>query len=233
MNKKRKMIDYSSFRLNKLNTEEFGHLKLLLFWPLYGIMFGFVERFSPIETYYPMHCAVDDLIPFNEYFVIPYLFWFVFLVGMILDLLLYNVDGFRKMMKFIIITYSVSIAIYLIFPTCQELRPAAFERDNIFTRFMFYFYQFDTNTNVCPSIHVIGSMATVFAVWNDDYWGTKCGKTAAAVICFFICASTVFLKQHSILDVFAALPLCAVAYVICYKPHKKRRENAERCAVNN
>lgn len=40
-----------------------------------------------------------------------------------------------KLMKFIIITFSVTILIYLVFPTCQELRPATFERDNIITRF--------------------------------------------------------------------------------------------------
>lgn len=233
MIKKRKMINYSAFRLNKLNTDEFSHLKLLLFWPLYGIMFAFVERFSPIEYYYPMHCAIDDVIPFNEYFVVPYMYWFVFLVGMIFYLFLYDAEGFRKMMKFIIITYSVSIAIYLIFPTCQELRPTSFERDNIFTRFLFYFYQFDTNTNVCPSIHVIGSMATVFAVWNDDCAGTRGIKALTAVIGFLICISTVFLKQHSFLDILAALPICAAAYVVCYHPYKKTEKESEALWIKN
>ena len=38
--------------------------------------------------------------------------------------------------------------------------------------------------------------------------------TAAAVL---ICVSTVFLKQHSIIDIIAALPICAAAYWVCYK----------------
>lgn len=46
--------------------------------------------------------------------------------------------------------------IYLVFPTCQDLRPTQFARDNILTRFVAWFYNFDTNTNVCPSIHVLG-----------------------------------------------------------------------------
>ena len=70
-------------------------------------------------------------------------------------------------MQFIIITYSAAILIYMRFPNCQELRPLVFERDNILTRFMAGFYQFDTNTNVCPSVHVIGSAAVMFCA---RYW---------------------------------------------------------------
>ena len=70
-------MDYRNFRLSKLNTDEFRHVKLLLFWPLFGIMFSFVERFYNVGSYYVMHCAFDDAIPFCEWFLIPYLFWMV------------------------------------------------------------------------------------------------------------------------------------------------------------
>jgi len=45
-------------------------------------------------------------------------------------------------MKYIIITYTVTIIIYLLFPTCQELRPTQIERDNILTRFIVSFTVF-------------------------------------------------------------------------------------------
>ena len=67
-------MDYRNFRLSKINTDEFRHVKLLLFWPLFGIMFSFVERFYHVGSYYVMHCAFDDAIPFCEWFLIPYLF---------------------------------------------------------------------------------------------------------------------------------------------------------------
>ena len=31
--------DYRQFRLRKLNTPEFSHIKLLLFWPVFGLAF--------------------------------------------------------------------------------------------------------------------------------------------------------------------------------------------------
>ena len=81
--------------------------------------------------------------------------WFVFLVGMVLYLGLCDIENFRKYMYFIIISYSVTVVIYLVYPTYQDLRPTIFERDNIFVHIVQFLYGFDTNTNVCPSIHVL------------------------------------------------------------------------------
>lgn len=221
---KKKAVDYRQFRFSKLNTPEFSHVKLLFFWPVYGLMFMYVERFYPAAGYYPMHCALDDMIPFNEYFLIPYLFWFVYLTGMIIYVFFFDVESFKKMMKFIIITYSTTIFIYLVFPTCQMLRPESFPRDNFLTDFVKRFYEFDTNTNVCPSLHVIGSLAVLFTAYSCDTFkttGWRIAFTAAAVL---ICISTVFLKQHSVLDLLAALPLCAVGGLLafCLPEHRKK-----------
>jgi len=210
------MVDYRTFRWNKLNTDEFRHLKLLLYWPVFGLLFLFVERFYPVESYHAMYCPLDDLIPFCEFFLIPYLFWFVFLVGIHLYTLLFDVDAFKRMMRFIMITYTVTIVIYLIFPTCQNLRPPEFARDNIFTRFLAGFYEFDTNTNVCPSLHVIGSLAVVFAAFDTRRFQRRGWKWAFGTVGFLICLSTVMLKQHSVLDVIAAIPVCICGYILCY-----------------
>ncbi len=217
----RPVVDYRKLRFHNLGSTEFKHLKLLLYWPVFGLLFLFVERLYHVDNYITMYSPLDDLIPFCEWFVIPYLFWFVYLIGMHLYTLFYDIDAFRKMMKFIIITYSVTIIIYLLFPTCQELRPPQFERDNILTRFMEGFYQFDTNTNVCPSIHVIGTLAVLFTALHCKRIRGIGWKLVFIITAVLICASTVFLKQHSIIDVFAALPICLIAYLICFAPRRK------------
>ena len=77
-------------------------------------------------------------------------------------------------------------------------------------------YDFDTNTNVCPSIHVLGSLAVCFAGLHSRTlrgWGWKLFFVVSTVL---ISLSTVFLKQHSIIDVFAALALGAVCYVLVF-----------------
>lgn len=210
------MVDYRQFRFSKLNTPEFRHLTYLLYWPVFGFCFLVAERLWIRESYFPMHCAWDDMIPFCEYFLIPYLFWFVFLVGIHIYTLLFDVNSFYKLMQFIVITYSAALLIFILFPNCQELRPAAFPRDNLFTRILRDFYQFATNTNVCPSLHVIGSVAVMLAAWNSKHFSTPGWRAVFCTIALLISVSTVFLKQHSLLDILVAIPICTAAGVAVY-----------------
>ncbi|MBQ8333450.1 MAG: phosphatase PAP2 family protein [Clostridia bacterium] len=227
------VIDYRQFRFHKLNTPEFSHLKWLIFWPIFGILFWAFELFRPAEDCHVMYHPMDDLIPFCEIFVIPYMFWFVYLVGMYLYTLFYDIDTFRRLMKFTAITYTATLVVYLVYPTCQELRPIVFERDNFLTDFMAGFYRFDSNTNVCPSIHVIGSVAVCLAGLHAPKLQKIRWKLFFPVTAVLICMATVFLKQHSILDVLWALPICAAAYWIVWhnagrRKHKNTNDYRQR-----
>ncbi len=217
------MKNYRSLRPSNLLSDEFRHLLLLLFWPVYGSVFWYVEKFYPVENYHVMYVPLDDRIPFCEIFVLPYMFWFAFIVGMLAYTLFWDVDAFRRMMWFTIFTYSVTIFIYFVYPTCQELRPTVFENNNILTRFMADFYAYDTNTNVCPSIHVLGSWAVVFTAWHTSRLRTPVWAAAFGVMGVLISASTVFLKQHSIVDVLAAIPLCIIGWFLCFAPRRAKK----------
>ena len=89
------LIDYRQFRLSRLNTPQFRHLKLLLFWPIFSLVFCYLENYRPAVYYAPMRCALDHWIPFCKWFVIPYAFWFLFVGGMLLYTLFYNIPAFR------------------------------------------------------------------------------------------------------------------------------------------
>ena len=210
------MIDYRKLRPGNLRSPEFNHLLLLLYWPIYGIGFFLVETLRPVADCTPMWVPMDDLIPFNEWFMAPYLFWFVFLVGMIGYLLLFDAKAFRRFMYFIMFTYTITIVVYILYPTCQNLRPDGFTRDNIMTRIITRFYAFDTNTNVCPSIHVIGSMAVAFGAWDTPRFQKRIWKLAFLAMALLISFSTVFVKQHSIVDVFWAFVVCLAGYLSVY-----------------
>lgn len=87
-----------------------------------------------------------------------------------------------------------------------------------------FLYGFDTNTNVCPSLHVVGSLAVMFAAWNSRHFSTLPWKIAFGIAAFLISISTIFLRQHSVLDLLAALPICFAAYYIVYRAPEKRRQ---------
>ncbi|HCA33794.1 MAG TPA: phosphatidic acid phosphatase [Lachnospiraceae bacterium] len=213
-------FDFRHFRPKSLLEPEYRYLWMLLFWPIFGIFFAAVERLPVTRVYHPVSCAMDALIPFNEIFVIPYYFWFIYLIGTIVFLFFYDVKAFKQMMRFIIFTYGVTMIVYLVYPTCQNLRPAVFARDNILTHIVKALYAFDTNTNVCPSIHVLGSLAAMFPSWHSKRFSGR-GRFIMTILCALICVSTLFIKQHSVLDVMWGMILGIVGYlvtIVYYEP---------------
>ena len=212
------LVDYRQFRFSKLNTPQFRHLKLLWAWPVYFAMYFLTENLIPPERLHTVHCALDDIIPFNEVFVIPYVFWYLLVAFTLLWFALYNVDGFRKLMTFLIVTQVVAVAIYILWPSQQLLRPEVFPRQNLLSRIVGFLYAFDTNTGVCPSLHVAYSLG-IASVWLKECSASAGWKVFVVVAVILICLSTAFIKQHSVVDFFAAIPVCMLAeYIAFHRP---------------
>ena len=209
--------------LRNFTSPAYRHVLLLLHWPVFGLLFFCLELFRPAADCYSVRCALDKWIPFCEWFLIPYLAWFLFLPGMLGYLFFRDTRAFSNMMKFIIFTYGVTMVIYLLFPTRQDLRPAVFPRDNSLTRFMAAFYAFDTNTNVCPSIHVLGSMAAGFGALDAGTIRSKGAKAGWMGLALLISVSVVFVKQHSVIDLGAGLALSALGWVLVYGKTARKR----------
>ncbi len=211
---KKPVVDYREFRLYRINDPRFSHLKLLLGWVGYFILYFITENLIPVEYCVPVHMWLDDLIPFCEWFLIPYVFWYGLIVFSLGYFLLYNVDSFKRLQIFIIVTQICAMAVYIIFPNRQDLRPAVFPRDNFLTQCIGVLYRFDTNTGVCPSLHVAYSIG-IASVWVKQKV-SRIGKAFVVVSVILICLSTMFIKQHSAVDFFAALPVCLLAEAIVY-----------------
>ena len=212
---KKKPVDYRGFSLRRLNEPQFSHIKLLGGWIFYFAMYFITENLIPPEKCHPIHCALDDLIPFNEFFAIFYVAWYFLVFGALAYTLFYDPPKFRKLQTYIIVTQVIAMACYVLYPSRQDLRPEVFERDNILTALMGFIYSFDTNTGVCPSLHVGYSMGILSVFLKDP----KLGKRWKALLCFvvlMICLAVCFVKQHSVLDVLWAIPMCLVAEWVTY-----------------
>lgn len=219
-NEKLKLVDFRRLTPKTLFCGEYKYLLLLLFWPIFGACFMSLEVFRTVENckHFVVYSPLDDVIPFCELFVFPYMIWFFYIIGMYVYTILFDTEAFKKYMYFIIGTYTITMIIYFIFPTMQELRPdiEGLGRSNFLTRFMADFYNFDTNTNVCPSLHVTGAVAVSVAAWHSKLFGKTGWRIAFTIMTVLIALSTVFLKQHSIIDMPWALLVCAVVYPFVY-----------------
>ena len=206
-------------RLYHLLRSRSQDLKYLLWLPLYLLIFILLEQ-RPMAQYWATQIPLDDLIPFCEWFAIPYCLWYPLLIGLGLFLFFYDSKAFRRYMLFLAVTFFSSELIWLLIPNGQDLRPPVLPRDNLLSRLIAALYSIDTHTNVFPSVHVVGSAGAALAAWDSPLLRRKkwlC--TAIAVLAASICLSVVFVKQHGVLDLLGGLVLSVIAAAFIYRKH--------------
>lgn len=221
---KKPTVDYRGLRLSTITSPEYRHLLWLLGWIGYFVLYVLTENLIPVEKCYPIHCRLDDIIPFQEIFVIPYVFWYLLIVASLLYFALYNTDNFKNLQKYIIITQVVAMTVYILFPNRQDLRPVEFPRENILTDLVAFIYSKDTNTGVCPSLHVAYTLGIVSA-WMREKSASEWVKWFVVLAAVLICLSVAFVKQHSVVDILAALPVCLLAEWIVFGRPTRTRKN--------
>ena len=80
-------------------------------------------------------------------------------------------------------------------------------------------YAADKPTNVCPSLHCYEALTIHIGMVQSGLFkkGKRLFQTVSVLTLALICLSTVFIKQHSVVDVAAGLLLAAPMYVLVYK----------------
>lgn len=208
---------------------KYKHAAILSYFFVYMAWFCYLER-TVTTKFTPVHSRLDDLIPFNEYFVIPYFLWFAYIAITIAYFLFTSKSDFYKCCAYLFIGMTVCLIIYTIWPNGHYLRPKnlhSLGRSNIFIDILSVLYKIDTATNVFPSIHVYNSVGAMIAINKSSrLHNKKWLQLSVLILTILICLSTVFLKQHSVLDIFGALALNIIMYVIIYIPPWAREEKS-------
>ncbi len=204
--------------------KKYNHAVAILYLPFYLVCFFFLEGKNTTD-YYVVESDLDSYIPFCEWFIIPYLLWFAYIAATVLYFFFTNKRDFTRLCLFLFVGMTICLVIYYVWPNGHHLRQnlAMLGRENIFTRMVGHLYTVDTSTNVCPSIHTFNSVGACIAIFHstalkDNRWV----RGGALLLTISICLSTVFLKQHSIIDVFCGLVLALIMYWISYRPKFER-----------
>ena len=185
-----------------------------VYWILYVIWFFALDWLNK-DPKYIIYSPLDGYIPFCEWFIFPYCSWFFLLAGVMALLWWYDTPSYNKLCLMMFSGMTFCLIVYMILPNGLDLRPAAeaVGRDNIAMRIMRLIWQADAPNNVCPSIHCqsSGCMALAFSkskLAERRPWL----KILAWGWAGLICVSTLFTKQHSVIDVVCGLALTAVWY---------------------
>lgn len=196
--------------------KKYGHAWVMGYIFLYLPWFFWLEGVE-VDDYTILHTAMDDFIPFNEYFIIPYLLWFVYVAGAVLYFFFTNKQDYYRLCGFLFVGMTICMIIFMVFPNGTDLRVAVDPEKNLCSRLVAMIHAADTSTNVFPSIHVYNSLGVHAAVLNSETLREKPWvRQGSFILMVSICLSTVFLKQHSVVDVMGAIILAYVMYALCY-----------------
>ena len=197
----------------------YSHGAIILFYMIiYMAAFNYLEQ-RQVYIFHVVHTFLDDYIPFCEYFIIPYLLWFPFMVATILWFIFRCPDKaeYYHLTANLIMGMTIFLIVSYIYPNMQELRPQSFVRDNIFIDAVRWLYSTDTPTNILPSIHVFNSLACCMAVFNSpSLKSRRVVRYGTLVMTISIILSTMFLKQHSVVDVCLGAAMACFGYLLFY-----------------
>ncbi|MCR5715277.1 MAG: phosphatase PAP2 family protein [Lachnospiraceae bacterium] len=186
-------------------------MPILIFLPIYLIWFKFIEL-VPFRFCIRTDLLLDKSIPFIKQFAIPYFLWFLFIPLVGAYLVFYDKEEYKRFQALLISGMVFFLILNTFFPTGLILRPAYVAGRDIFATMVRFLYSIDTSTNVFPSIHVYTSVVAYVCMFRST--GTLACKRSCrimvALISVSIILATMFLKQHSVLDVFFGIAMCPI-----------------------
>jgi len=154
---------------------------------------------------------VDSWLPFNHYWILVYAWVYVFLFLPIF--VVKDQASFKLVAKSYIILNFTSVAIFLLYP-------AKYPRPEIPAQVEFLWwgtalnYLLDKPVNCFPSLHVANAFFASMVAYHN--------RPRVGLIAWFLAAtigiSTLYMKQHFIVDVLMGFGLALVVYRFYFKP---------------
>lgn len=210
------------------NIKSFCKNHPVIFMGIYTIIYfiGFTFLEATVEPKFIIYSDLDRLIPFCEYFIVPYLLWFIYVPGVLFYLVHNDRNSFWHMVRMMFVGNMLCLLIYAIFPNgVPPKHPVV--ADNIFAELVNLIYYTDTPTNVCPSIHVLDTLSAHIALSRSLVARDNNAVKASSFIFFIlVCIATVTLKQHSIIDVLCSFVLMFFLEKFAYKQPRTERSAA-------
>ena len=155
----------------KKELRKYKHAWPLLYVFIYMPWFILLETLIPAD--YPglhiLHCPLDDIIPFCEWFVIPYLLWFLYIPAVFVFLFYHSKNEFYRICAYEFTGMTIALLVCTFYPNGLNLRLTDMGRDNILVQLVNFLYTNDTPTNVCPSIHVFATISALMFSQKSSY----------------------------------------------------------------
>ncbi len=208
-----------------LHRYEHG-LWLLMYLIFYMVGFGILEN-AGHRHYHIIHSVIDDMIPFCEWFIIPYYLWFAYIAAGVCFFIFLCRDRaeYYRMATALAIGMTIFLIVSCVWPNAQDLRPETFVRDNFAVHLVQRLYRTDTPTNILPSIHVFNSLIVFYAINGcEQLRAYRKVRLFCGVLTVLIVLSTMFLKQHSVVDVSMGILMSFAVQMFCDRVFETQKD---------
>lgn len=159
---------------------------------------------APQESLHIVRTALDDQIPRIPVFSIPYLVFLPWLWGTVFYVW-FNNRSFRLLAYSLIIVNLIAFCVYLTFQTYVPRDPVT--SNDFFSGLLQFIYDHDQPYNALPSLHsALSAVVVTYFALRKSRWTWAFVATAVLIV-----ISTLFTKQHFIIDALSGITLGVVA----------------------
>ena len=180
-------------------------IPLGVWFVVYMALFLYLEVCEP-ESVHLIFCGLDRKIPYVQAFVYPYLSWFPYICVCAYSAVRNLEDkDYRKAVFFLTAGMNVFLLISYVWPTGLDLREGIVYNTAVPSGYLMQFVQaVDTPTSVFPSMHVYVTLVLQYTLEIQKGRLAMRKIWAGRILAAAIILSTMFTKQHSVLDVLGA-----------------------------
>lgn len=183
-------------------------LTLIILIMIMNTIYGFIN--NPLRGVHNLVTELDKSTPFLSGFVIPYIAWYPFMAFIFIYLCIYYREIYYRVILSLGLGMIISYIIYFFFQTTVP-RPeiAGNSLLNIMVKLIYYS---DKPYNCFPSIHVLSCYIIIKGTKKSN--AGELFKLMTYLTAVTIILSTLFIKQHVIMDVVSAILLAEGVYRI-------------------
>jgi membrane-associated phospholipid phosphatase len=196
----------------RAKIKDTSYLLFLLVMPVLGLIYKFLNM-NPRDAVI-LSTEIDSMIPFIPVFIVPYIIWYAFILGYLIYFWYKDISVYLKTLSLIVIGELICFIIYFYFQTTVP-RPEV-TGNGILLDLVRMIYSHDQPFNAFPSIHVLTTFAIILGninIRNKHIFHS----VFVPVMGSMIIISTLFVKQHYILDMFGSMFLTSFIYGIVFE----------------
>ncbi|MFC4600729.1 phosphatase PAP2 family protein [Cohnella hongkongensis] len=210
--------------LGKIDWKKYSPLLLMLMFPVLGWMYAMTNNVDEREVY-SLAVGVDEAIPFVKWFALPYSIWIFYIYVCLFYFFKKDIQVYYRNLMTYALCALLCYLIYSLFQTTVA-RPVVIG-DDPFSMLMRYIYNRDQPFNCFPSIHCFSSYMVMRAIWTSSF-RNKWNVTLITGMSSLIILSTLFVKQHVVMDVLGAVFLVEAVTAAIIVAERRARVARER-----